>query len=95
MNKTITRADLTEALYEKVGLSRNESADLVESVLEEMCVSLEAGEEVKLSSFGTFSVQSKRERVGRNPKTGVEATITPRRVLSFRPSHILKNRVDR
>ena len=59
-----------------------------------MCVSLEAGEEVKLSSFGTFSVQSKRERVGRNPKTGVEATITPRRVLSFRPSHILKNRVD-
>ena len=94
MNKTITRADLTEALYEKVGLSRNESADLVESVLEEMCVCLEAGEEVKLSSFGTFSVQSKRERVGRNPKTGVEATITPRRVLSFRPSHILKNRVD-
>ena len=70
------------------------SADLVESVLEEMCVCLEAGEEVKLSSFGTLSVQSKRERVGRNPKTGVEAKITPRRVLSFRPSHILKNRVD-
>ena len=94
MSRTLTRADLTEAVYRNIGLSRNESADLVESVLEEMCVSLESGEEVKLSSFGTFSVQSKRERVGRNPKTGVEATITPRRVLSFRPSHILKNRVD-
>ena len=94
MSRTLTRADLTEAVYLNIGLSRNESADLVESVLEEMCVCLEAGEEVKLSSFGTFSVQSKRERVGRNPKTGVEATITPRRVLSFRPSHILKNRVD-
>ena len=94
MSRTLTRADLTEAVYRNIGLSRNESADLVESVLEEMCVSLEADEEVKLSSFGTFSVQSKRERVGRNPKTGVEATITPRRVLSFRPSHILKNRVD-
>ena len=94
MSRTLTRADLTEAVYRNIGLSRNESAELVESVLEEMCVSLEAGEEVKLSSFGTFSVQSKRERVGRNTKTGVEATITPRRVLSFRPSHILKNRVD-
>lgn len=95
MSRTLTRADLTEAVYRNIGLSRNESADLVESVLEEMCVCLEAGEEVKLSSFGTLSVQSKRERVGRNPKTGVEAKITPRRVLSFRPSHILKNRVDR
>ena len=94
MSRTLTRADLTEAVYRNIGLSRNESAVLVESVLEEMCVCLEAGEEVKLSSFGTFSVQSKRERVGRNPKTGVEATITPRRILSFRPSHILKNRVD-
>ena len=94
MSRTLTRADLTEAVYRNICLSRNESADLVESVLEEMCVCLEAGEEVKLSSFGTLSVQSKRERVGRNPKTGVEAKITPRRVLSFRPSHILKNRVD-
>lgn len=94
MSRTLTRADLTEAVYRNIGLSRNESADLVESVLEEMCVCLEASEEVKLSSFGTFSVQFKRERVGRNPKTGVEATITPRRVLSFRPSHILKNRVN-
>ena len=94
MAKTLTRADLTESVYRDIGLSRNESSDLVESVLEEICVCLEAGEEVKLSSFGTFSVQSKRQRVGRNPKTGVEAVITPRRVLAFRPSHILKDRVD-
>ena len=82
MSKTLTRADLAEAVYRNIGLSRNESAELVETFLEEMCVCLEKGEEVKLSSFGTFSVQSKRER------------ITPRRVLSFRPSHILKDRVD-
>ena len=94
MAKTLTRADLTESVYRNIGLSRNESSDLVESVLEEICSCLEEGEEVKLSSFGTFSVQSKRRRVGRNPKTGVEAVITPRRVLSFRPSHILKDRVD-
>ena len=94
MAKTLTRADLTESVYRDIGLSRNESSDLVESVLEEICTCLEEGEEVKLSSFGTFSVQSKRRRVGRNPKTGVEAVITPRRVLSFRPSHILKDRVD-
>ena len=94
MSKTLTRADLTEAVYRNIGLSRNESADLVEDVLEEMSACLESGEEVKLSSFGTFSVHAKRERVGRNPKTGVEATITPRRVLSFRPSHILKDRID-
>ena len=94
MSKTLTRAALTESVYRNIGLSRNESSDLVESVLEEICTRLEAGEEVKLSSFGTFSVQSKRQRVGRNPKTGVEAVITPRRVLSFRPSHILKDRVD-
>jgi integration host factor subunit alpha len=91
---TLTRADLTESVYRNIGLSRNESSDLVEAVLEEICSCLEAGEEVKLSSFGTFSVQSKSERVGRNPKTGIEAVITPRRVLSFRPSHILKDRVD-
>ena len=92
--KTMTRADLAEAVYRNIGLSRNESSDLVEAVLEEICVCLENGEEVKLSSFGTFSVQTKRERIGRNPKTGVEAVITPRRVLSFRASHILKDRVD-
>ena len=91
---TLTRADLTESVYRNIGLSRNESSDLVEAVLEEICVCLVAGEEVKLSSFGTFSVQSKSERVGSNPKTGIEAVITSRRVLSFRPSHILKDRVD-
>ena len=91
---TLTRASLTESVYRNIGLSRNESSDLVEAVLEEICACLEAGEEVKLSSFGTFSVQSKSERVGRNPKTGIEAVITSRRVLSFRPSHILKDRVD-
>ena len=94
MAKTVTRADLTESVYRRIGLSRNESSDLVESVLEEICACLEVGEDVKLSSFGTFSVQSKRQRVGRNPKTGVEAVITPRRVLSFRPSHILTDRID-
>ena len=92
---TLTRADLAESVYRNIGLSRNESSDLVEAVLEEICVCLEAGEDVKkLSSFGTFSVQSKNERIGRNPKTGIEAVITPRRVLSFRPSHILRDRVD-
>ena len=92
--ETVTRADSTESVYRNIGLSRNESSELVEAVLEEVCACLEKGEEVKLSSFGTFTVQSKRERVGRNPKTGIEAVITPRRVLSFRPSHILKDRVD-
>ena len=92
--ETLTRADLTESVYRNIGLSRNESSELVEAVLEEVCACLEKGEEVKLSSFGTITVQSKTERVGRNPKTLVEAIITPRRVLSFRPSHILKDRVD-
>ena len=94
MAKTLTRADLTESVYRNIGLSRNESSDLVESVLEEICTCLEVGEEVKLSSFGTFSVQSKNERLGRNPKTGVEAVITPRRVLSFRPSNLMKKRIN-
>ena len=91
---TLTRADLTESVYRNIGLSRNESSELVETVLEEICSCLESGEEIKLSSFGTFSVHEKKQRVGRNPKTGIEAVITPRRVLSFRPSHILKDRVD-
>ena len=92
--ETLTRADLTATVYRNIGLSRSEASELVEAVLEEVCACLEKGEEVKLSSFGTFTVQSKTERVGRNPKTLVEAIITPRRVLSFRPSHILKDRVD-
>lgn len=91
---TLTRMDLSEALFREVGLSRNESADLVESVLEHISDALVAGETVKISSFGTFSVRSKGARMGRNPKTGEEVPITPRRVLSFRPSHLMKERVN-
>jgi integration host factor subunit alpha len=86
--------DLSEAVFREVGLSRNESADLVESVLEHVSDALVAGESVKISSFGTFSVRSKNERIGRNPKTGEEVPIAPRRVLTFRPSHLMKDRVD-
>ena len=92
--KTLTRMDLSEAVFREVGLSRNESAELVESVLTEMSNALVRGESVKISSFGTFSVRSKTGRVGRNPKTGEEVPITPRRVLSFRPSHLMKERVN-
>ncbi|NIA67053.1 integration host factor subunit alpha [Pelagibius litoralis] len=91
---TITRADLSEAVYQEVGLSRNESADLVESVLNEISDALVRGEMVKLSSFGSFSVREKGERIGRNPKTGEEVPILPRRVLVFRASHVLKNRIN-
>jgi integration host factor subunit alpha len=92
--ETITRAHLSEAVYQEVGLSRNESADLVESVLDEMIGALVRGEMVKISSFGSFSVRQKGERIGRNPKTGEEVPILPRRVLVFRPSHVLKNRIN-
>ncbi len=92
--KTLTRSDLSEALYRAVGLSRNESAELVESVLRHISSALIAGETVKISSFGTFSVREKGERIGRNPKTGEEVPIEPRRVLVFRPSHILKDRMN-
>lgn len=92
-NKTLTRMDLSEAVFREVGLSRNESAQLVESVLGHICDALVAGEAVKISSFGTFSVRQKSARVGRNPKTGEEVPIHPRRVLSFRPSHLMKERV--
>lgn len=91
--KTLTRMDLTEAVFREVGLSRNESADLVESVLQHMSDALAAGETVKISSFGTFSVRDKSARIGRNPKTGDEVPISPRRVLTFRPSHLMKDRV--
>lgn len=92
--KTLTRMDLSESVFREVGLSRNESADLVESVLEKISASLVAGEQVKISSFGTFSIRHKNARVGRNPKTGEEAPIPPRRVLTFRPSHLMKDRVS-
>ncbi len=93
-NRTITRADLAEAVYEEVGLSRNESSDLVEAVLEEISKALIQGDGVKLSSFGSFAVREKGERVGRNPKTGVEVPISPRKVLVFRASHVLKDRIN-
>ena len=92
--KTLTRMDLSESVFREVGLSRNESADLVESVLEKISASLVSGEQVKISSFGTFSIRQKNARVGRNPKTGEEAPIPPRRVLTFRPSHLMKYRVS-
>jgi integration host factor subunit alpha len=92
--KTITRADLSEVVYQKVGLSRTESAALVELVLSELAESLARGENVKLSSFGSFIVRQKGERVGRNPKTGEEVPIEPRRVMVFKPSNILKQRIN-
>lgn len=91
---TVTRAQLGEAVYQEVGLSRNESGDLVEAVLKEVSDALVRGESVKISSFGSFSVRSKGQRVGRNPKTGEEVPILPRRVLVFRASHVLKSRIN-
>jgi integration host factor subunit alpha len=91
---TVTRAQLGEAVYQEVGLSRNESGDLVEAVLKEIGDALVASESVKISSFGSFSVRSKSERVGRNPKTGEEVPILPRKVLVFRASHVLKGRIN-
>lgn len=93
-NRTMTRADLAEAVYEQVGLSRNESSDLVEAVLDEISDALIKGDTVKISSFGSFSVREKGERVGRNPKTGIEVPILPRKVLVFRASHVLKDRIN-
>ncbi len=93
-SRTITRAGLAEAVYEEVGLSRNESADLVESVLDEVSKALIEGDNVKISSFGSFSIREKGERIGRNPKTGVEVPISPRKVLAFKASHVLKDRVN-
>ena len=94
MSKTITRQDIANAVHNQLGLSRNESSELVEAVIEEMCLSFEAGKQVKISSFGTFLVSAKAERIGRNPKSGQEAVITPRRVLSFRPSNQMRDRVN-
>jgi integration host factor subunit alpha len=91
---TITRAHLVEAIYAQVGLSRNESADLLESVLSSVALALGRGVSVKISGFGTFSVRQKGERVGRNPKTGIEVPIVARRVLVFRPSQVLKAHVN-
>jgi len=92
--RTITRADLSESVFQEVGLSRNESADLVEDILGEIADALARGETVKISSFGSFSVRDKGQRVGRNPKTGQEVPILPRRVLVFRASSVLKARIN-
>ena len=93
--ETVTRAHLGEAVYQEVGLSRNESADLLETVLNLMTKSLVEGETVKISSFGSFSIRQKGERIGRNPKTGEEVPILPRKVLVFRPSQVLKSQINR
>lgn len=92
-DKTLTRMDLADAVHAEVGLSRNDSAALVEAVLTHVSDALVHGEAVKISSFGTFSVRDKAARVGRNPKTGEEVPIHPRRVLTFRASHLMKERV--
>lgn len=93
--KTVTRADLAEAVYEAVGLSRTESADLVERFLAIISDTLVTGENVKLSSFGSFQVRSKNQRIGRNPKTGEEVPILPRQVLVFKPSNVLKSKINK
>ncbi len=92
--KTLTRADLAEAVFEKVKLPRNEAAELVESVLKQIVYALERGEPIKLSSFGSFGLRQKSERVGRNPKTGDIVPITPRRVIVFKASNIMKDRIN-
>lgn len=92
--RTVTRADLAESVFREVGLSRNESAKLVESVLNQITEALATGETVKISSFGSFAVRMKGQRVGRNPKTGQEVPILPRSVLVFRASHVLKDRIN-
>lgn len=91
---TITRAQLSEAVYREVGLSRNESAELLEAVLRQVSDALARGESVKISSFGSFSVRHKEQRIGRNPKTGEEVPILPRKVLVFRPSQVLKSQIN-
>jgi integration host factor subunit alpha len=93
-SKTLTRADLTETLHRDIGLSRTESAEMVNMVLDLVADELVKGNNVKLSSFGTFMLRDKRQRMGRNPKTGEEVPITPRRVLVFRPSQVMKNIVN-
>ena len=92
-SKTLTRIELSEAVYREVGLSRNESAELVETVLNHISNALINGEQVKISAFGTFSTRNKKQRIGRNPKTGTEIPITSRRVISFKASKIMKEKV--
>lgn len=93
--KTITRADIAEVLYREVGLSRKESGEILDMVLDEIVKELTAGGDVKLSSFGTFALRDKKPRVGRNPKTGVEAAISSRRVISFKPSQTMRSAINK
>ena len=88
---TLTRAGIIEALYQSIGLSRNESSQLLETIFEEIILSFEKNENVKITSFGTFNLRNKKERIGRNPKTGIEASITPITIVSFKPSSNIKN----
>ena len=90
---TLTRADLAESLHKEVGLSRSDSSKIVEQILSEMCGALSQGENVKISGFGTFVLRDKGERVSRNPKTGIEVPIAPRRVLTFRASQMMRERI--
>ena len=92
--KTITRSDVAETIYEEIGLSRKDSADILDMILEEITKELVSGHDVKLSSFGTFSLRNKKARIGRNPKTGVSAEISPRRVISFKPSQIMRKTIN-
>ena len=90
---TLTRADLSEQVHREIGLSRAESASIVEQLLDHICGALSEGQNVKISGFGSFVLREKGERVGRNPKTGVEVPIAPRRVLTFRASQMLRDRI--
>ena len=92
--KTITRADVAETIYEEIGLSRKDSNDILDMILDEIVKELSNGKDVKLSSFGTFSLRDKKERSGRNPKTGVEAVISSRRVISFKPSQTMRKVIN-
>ncbi len=92
-SSTLTRADLSDIVHNRLGLSRAESAGVVERILYHMCHSLSEGQNVKISSFGTFILRDKGERIGRNPKTGVEVPIAPRRVMTFRASQIMRDRI--
>lgn len=94
-DNTLTRADLAEMLNRQIGLSKSESGNVVESLLDHISAALELGENVKISGFGTFSLRDKRERIGRNPKTGIEVPIAPRRVLTFRPCQAVRDRISR
>lgn len=92
--KTVTRADVAETIYEEIGLSRRDSTDILDMILDEIVKDLSDGNDVKLSSFGTFSLRSKKARSGRNPKTGVEAIISPRKVISFKPSQTMRKVIN-